>query len=301
MTATFSARSTADDVLAGRDLSARNILVTGCNAGIGFETARALAAGGAHVVVACRDQPKADATAARIRERHPQARLTALALDLASFQSIRAAAASLAVDQLHALVCNAGLYANSYAETEDRIERTVGVCHFGHFLLTSLLMDKLRAAAPGRVVMVSSESHRTPAQLRFEHFPLSASRYKPLLAYGQAKLCNVLFANELTRRHQHEGVYANSLHPGTMVATSIQRDSVGAKLLTLAMWPFSKTIAQAAATSVYCATAPELERRGGSYFVDCQERRMSREAEDAQVATRLWALSEERVAGIRAA
>ena len=271
-------------------------MVTGCNAGIGFETARSLAAGGAHVIVACRDQPKADATVARIRERHPQARLSPLALDLASFQSIRAAAAKVAVDELHALVCNAGLDADRYGATVDGLELTVGVCHFGHFLLTSLLMEKLRKAAPARVVMVSSESHRHPAKLRFENFPLSASRYKALIAYGQAKLCNVLFANELTRRHQHEGIYANSLHPGTMVWTSIYRDSVGAKLLALAMWPFAKSVAQAAATSVYCATAAELEVRGGAYFVDCQERAMSREAADAQVAKRLWELTEERIA-----
>jgi WW domain-containing oxidoreductase len=297
MTATFSARSTADDVLAGRDLSGRNVLVTGCNAGIGFETARSLAAGGAHVIAACRDQPKADATVARIRERHPQARLSPLALDLASFQSIRSAAVNVAVDELHALVCNAGLYSDRYGETADGLELTVGVCHFGHFLLTSLLMDKLRKAAPARVVMVSSESHRHPAKLHFERFPSSASRYRPLIAYGQAKLCNVLFANQLTRRHQHEGVYASSLHPGTMVLTSIYRDSIPAKLLALAMSPFAKSIAQAAATSVYCATAPELETRGGSYFVDCKERAMSREAADVQVAERLWALTEERISG----
>lgn len=301
MTATFSARTTASDVLQGRDLGGRNVLVTGCNAGIGFETARALAASGAHVIVACRDQPKADATVARIRERHPEAGLSALALDLASFESIRNAAGSVAVDQLHVLICNAGLYAPSYAETADGIELTVGVCHFGHFLLTSLLMDKLRAAAPARVVMVASESHRYPAQLDFARFPLGPSRYRPLIAYGQAKLCNVLLANELTRRHQHEGIYANSLHPGSMVGTSIYRDSTSAKLLALAMRPFTKSIEQAAATSVYCATAPELERRGGLYFADCRERRMSAGAADARTAERLWELSEQRIAGVRAA
>lgn len=301
MTAVFSARSTASDVLAGRDLGGRNVLVTGCNVGIGFETARAFAASGAHVIVACRDQAKADATAARIRDRHPEARLSPLAVDLGSFASIRRAADSVAVGALHTLVCNAGLYASNYGETIDGIERTVGVCHFGHFLLASLLMDELRAARSARVVMVSSESHRHPARLDFARFPLRPDRYSPLIAYGQAKLCNVLFANELTRRHQHEGICASSLHPGTMVGTSIFRDSTAAKLLALAMRPFVKSIEQAAATSVYCATAPELEGRGGLYFADCKERRMSDGAADAATAAGLWALSEDRIAAARAA
>ena len=297
MTQTFGARTSADEVLSGRDLSGQNMLITGCNAGIGFETARALAAHGAHVILACRDQAKAEQTAARIRERHARAELSALALDLSSFASIRAAAARVSVPALHVLICNAGLFAGSYAETADGIERTVGVCHFGHFLLSSLLHDKLRRAAPARVVMVSSESHRHPARLSFAHFPLRSTNFKSLLAYGQAKLCNVLFANELTRRFQSEGIYGNALHPGAMIGTSISRDSTAAKLLFLAARPFSKSIEQGAATSVYCATAPALAQRGGLYFADCKEKAMSTFAQDLEAAQRLWSLSEQRVAG----
>lgn len=291
----LGSRSTTEDVLAHRDLTDLTIVVTGCNAGIGFETARALAAHGAHVWLACRSEEKAAQTAMRIRAAHPEARLSPVAIDLASFASIRAAETQITSPRIDVLICNAGLYAGSYGETLDGIECTVGVCHFGHFLLTSLLMDRLRSAAPARVVMVSSESHRHPAVLRLDRLPTDANTFKPLLAYGQAKLCNVLFANELTRRYREEGVLANSLHPGSMIGTSIFRDSLAAKLAALAIRPFTKSIAQGAATSVYCAVSPDLEGVGGRYFADCRPKRMSEGAEDEEVARRLWEISEARV------
>jgi WW domain-containing oxidoreductase len=294
MSIAFGARTTADEVLQGRDLSGQNMLITGCNAGIGFETARALATRGAHVLIACRTRDKARETIERIRAVHPHAALSPVALDLASFASIRQAAVSVDVDALHVLICNAGLYMGEYAPTADGIESTVGVCHYGHALLTTLLLDRLRQAAPARVVMVSSESHRYPSRLSLEHFPLEAHEFKSLVAYGQAKLANVLFANELTRRYRHTGIFANSLHPGSMIGTSIFRNSVSAKLVGLAMRPFAKSIQQGAATSVYCATAPELANVGGKYFRDCREHPMSLGARDAELAKRLWEHTEAR-------
>jgi WW domain-containing oxidoreductase len=292
MSNVFGARTTADEVLDGRDLTGQNMLVTGCNAGIGFETARCLAAHGAHVFVACRDRDKANETIARIRALHPNASLSPVALDLSSFASVRRAAASVDVDALHVLICNAGLYMDKYAATAEGIERTVGVCHYGHFLLTQLLLDKLRKGAPARVVMVASESHRYPPRLSLDHFPLSARNFKSLVAYGQAKLSNVLFANELTRRYRDAGIVASSLHPGSMIATSIFRNSLSAKALALAVRPFVKSIAQGAATTVYCATAPELSAVGGKYFRDCRERATSQGARDTEVAKQLWERTE---------
>jgi len=268
------------------------MLVTGCNAGIGFETARALAAHGAHVFVGCRTREKANETIDRIRSAHPSAKVSPFAVDLASFRSIRQAVASLEVDALHVLICNAGLYVDAFKPTAEGLESTVGVCHYGHHLLTTLLIDKLRRAAPARVVMVASESHRHPARLDLARFPLEARNFKGLTAYGQAKLANVLFANELTRRYQGEGIVANSLHPGTMIGTSIFRNSLPAKVLALALRPFTKSIEQGAATTVYCATAPELTDTGGQYFRDCKPHSMSQGARDAEVAKQLWARTE---------
>jgi WW domain-containing oxidoreductase len=288
----FGSRPTADEVLEDIDLSGKTILVTGSGAGIGREAARALAAAGAHVILGCRTESSAEATVRAIEAACPCASLTPMALDLASFASIRRAVAALSVSRLDVLICNAGLHTPEFQTTEDGIELTVGVCHFGHFLLTLSLLERLRAAANARVVMVSSESHRFPRELRFDRFPLDEKRYQGLVAYGQAKLCNVLFANELTRRYASEGITANSLHPGSMIGTSIFRSSPAGKALAIALSPFTKTIAQGAATTVYCAAAPELAGVGGRYFSDCKEKRPSAFARDEAAAKKLWEMSE---------
>lgn len=290
-----TASPSAASLVAGMDLRGRTIAITGANAGIGFETASALAGAGAELLLACRTREGGEDAARRIRARHAGARAVPLVVDLASFASIRSFAAALPATRLHALICNAGVYLPRYEETEDGLERTAGICHFGHALLAQLLLPALRAAAPARVVMVSSESHRHPATLDFERFPLRAGDYGALRAYGQAKLCNVLFANELTRRCGADGVFANSLHPGALIGTSIFRHSLGAKLVAALARPFVKTLEQGAATSVYCAVAPELEGVGGRYYADCREKEASVGARDEAAAGRLFELTQARV------
>jgi len=285
-------RASADEVLAGLDLGGRTMVVTGANSGIGYETARSLAARGARVFLACRELATGERAAAQIRAAHPGALAEARQLDLASLASVRAFAERLDAPLVHALICNAGVFSDAYAETADGYERTVGVCHIGHFQLALSLRERLRAAAPARVVMVSSESHRTPKRLRFDRLPLRREKYRALVAYGQAKLCNVLMANELTRRWAGDGVTANSLHPGTLMLTGIGRSSRGARILLTLARPFAKTLVQGAATSVYCATAPELEGSGGEYYVDCKKKPASAEARDPAIAAGLWEISE---------
>jgi WW domain-containing oxidoreductase len=287
--ARFGRSTTADEVLAGLDLRGRVLLVTGATAGIGFETARALGAHGATVFLASRDAAGGHRVADAVRRAHPGADVRALALDLASLRTVRQAAADLP-GHLHGIVANAGVY-GPYAETADGFERTVGVCHLGHFALVQALLDRLRAGAPARVVFVSSESHRYPRTLDFARFPSKKERYKPMIAYGQAKLCNVLTANELTRRHGRDGVFGNSLHPGTLVRTSIGRNSLLAQLVLSVAAPFTKNIAQAAATSVYCAVHPDLDGVGGKYFVDCIEKQASDGAMSREAQHQLWELS----------
>lgn len=288
----FGSRTTADEVLTGLDLTGQAIVVTGANVGIGFETARALAAHGARVSLACRNDTKAAAAADRIRELHPDARVEPRHLDLASLAGVRRFAEELDDEVLDVLVCNAGLFGGGYHETEDGFERTVGVSHIGHFLLVRLLLDRLRAGNGGRVVMVSSESHRTPRKLDFSKLPLTGDTYSDFVAYGQAKLCNVLFAKELQRRYGPQGVTAFSLHPGNLIATSIGRNSLLAKVVIQLVRPFTKSLAQGAATTVLCAAHPGVADLGGSYFSNCAPTRSSRESDDPEVAKRLWELSE---------
>ena len=199
------------------------MVVTGANTGIGFETARALASAGARVLLACRN-PKAGAAAvARIKELHPDSKPELSELDLASFDSVRAFAARIDAPSIDVVVANAGLMNTGYKEVQSGFEHTVGVCHLGHFLLVRELLPKLLEGGRGRVVMVSSESHRHPKKLDFDRLPLTADDYSALVSYGQAKLCNVLFANELQRRFGDDGLTACSLHPGNLVTTDIGR------------------------------------------------------------------------------
>jgi WW domain-containing oxidoreductase len=291
--AQFGAKTSADEVLRGMDLTSQFIVITGANTGIGYETARSLASAGARVLLACRDAEKAGDATERIRAKHPKANVSFAELDLGSFESIRSFVTSLNESSIDVLICNAGVLNASYHESDGGIEHTVGVCHLGHFLLVNGLLPKLLAAAAGgRVVMVGSETHRTPRTLEFEKFPLDADNYSQLVSYGQAKLCNTLFANELQRRYGDQGLTACSLHPGNLVTTEIGRDSLLARWAMKLVSPFTKSPAQGAATSVVCAVHPDTTALAGRYFSHCQSVRMSREAENPEVAKRLWELTE---------
>lgn len=289
----FNGRSTADEVVAATPIGDKRYLVTGGNSGIGLETARALAAGGAEVWLGCRSVERGQGARQSIVRRHPHADVRVLELDLGSLASVRRAADSFEPNSLDGLIANAGVFGGGYATTAEGYERCVGICHIGHFLLVNRLLDKLERAG-GRVVMVSSESHRNPKRLDFDNFPLTPQTYSDFVAYGQAKLCNVLFANELDRRLQREGkrVRANSLHPGTLIGTSIDRSSLLAKVGMMLARPFTRSLAQGAATSCYVAVSPDLDDVGGAYFDKCRPRKASDEARDPEVAQRLWALTE---------
>ncbi len=288
----LGSRSSTAEVLSGIDLTGKKIVVTGANTGIGFEAARAFAAAGAEVILACRNVEKSNEAVARITARHPGAKALGLAVDLASVASVKQFCSQMPFETIDVLVCNAGLVPTRYQETEEGIELCVGVCHFGHFVLCELLLDRILKSEDARVVMVSSESHRSPAQLDFDRFPLSEDTFSAMKAYGQAKLCNVLFANELQRRYGAQGLSACSLHPGALITTEIGRYSGVLGLLVRLVSPFTKNPDQGAATTVYCSARAAAEEIQGSYFSHCSKVGSSKEANNEAVAGRLWALSE---------
>ncbi len=290
---TFGSRTTADEAVAGLDLSGQLVIVTGANSGIGFHTARALASARARVILACRDSAAGADALERTLSAHPGSIAEVSALDLGSRQSIRDFAARMDADSIDTVICNAGVYGGPYQEVDGGIERTVGVCHVGHFLLIQELLPKLLAQGGGRVVMVASQSHRSPRKLDFHRLPLTAAQYSGLVAYGQAKLCNVLFANELHRRYGAEGLTACSLHPGSMMLTNIARSSRLASFAMKLISPFTKGLSTGAATSIVCATHPHPEEIAGRYFSDCRPTPASAEARDADVAQRLWEQTEQ--------
>ena len=289
----FTWRQSADDVLAGVDLSEKRAIVTGASAGIGFETARALAAAGATVVVPCRTAARADEACAHLRAALPAGHFEAATLDLSVLASVKSFVDAQRGTPIDMLICNAGLLPNGYTESVDGIEICMAVCHFGHFVLVTSLLDEVRTAR-GRVVVVSSESHRAPAKMNFNNFPPRKKGFLSVRAYGQAKLANVLFAKELQRRLDKEGadVCVTALHPGAFIPTSIARNSLLAGLVFWAARPWTKSIAQGASTTVLAAASPLTADFKGEYLQDNARHRASREACNPDVAARLWAATE---------
>ena len=292
----FGKTSTAEGVTEGVDLTGKLALVTGINSGIGFETMRTLAKRGAHVIGTARTLAKAEEAGRRI-----DGSVTPLACELESQVSIRACAAAVAAigRPLDICIANAGIMALPKLEQVDGIEKQFATNHLGHFLLVRLLQSQIESAPNARVVIVSSAAHVQAPSAGIEFDNLSGARgYRSWRAYGQSKLANILFAKSLALR-LGEGQSANALHPG-VIGTNLGRhmNPLVTGLLGLAMRLFSKSIEQGAATSCYVAAHPDLAGTTGQYFSDCAVTEPSRQARDAQLAERLWDVSEKLV-GLR--
>lgn len=301
----FSARSTARDVVADCDLRGRNAIVTGGASGIGIETVRSLAEAGAEVVIAARRLDAGHRVADAINATLDEPRIRVEALDLANLGSVRAFATRWGVRPLHLLVNNAGIMACPLSRTDDGFEMQLGVNHLGHFALTRCLMPALLAAAPARVVVVSSAGHHD-ADVDLDDPDYKRRAYDPYQAYGQSKTANVLFAVGLTQRYGSAGVSANALHPGAILTPLGKHVGVLEALrkgwLPYLGGPKMRSPAKGAATSVWVATAPELDGIGGRYFEDCSEARpwsadvkfsgVKSYALDSTHADEVWKLSE---------
>jgi NAD(P)-dependent dehydrogenase (short-subunit alcohol dehydrogenase family) len=297
--ASFNRKSTAEQVSAGIDLHGRHALVTGANTGIGIETVRVLALRGAHVTMACRNPDKAaqarkaivDGSGGQIK--HEQ--LDLLELDLNSLDATRHSAAEFNSRgiPLHLLVNNAGIMIPMERRTADGFEAHFGINHLAHFLFTNLLLDSLREAGGARVLAVSS-SAMGMATLKpaLNDLNWEQRKFSGLRSYGDSKLMNAMFANELTRRYSDKGIFANSLHPG-LIATELARDqSMPFMAMGIFMLPFMKSVPQGAATTVFVATNPAYEKRGGLFFSSCREHKpYNKLASNERTCGELWARS----------
>lgn len=283
-------------------MDGRTVVVTGGNSGIGKATAIALAAAGARTVITARNRQRGEEALADIRRVSGSHEVELAVFDLANLASVRDGAHDILarVDRLDVLVNNAGLVLTDRSETEDGYEATFGINHLGPFLLTRLLIDRLVASAPARIVNVASVAHRS-ARGGIDFDDLQAHRrYHPMQVYGRSKLANILFTDELSRRLAGTGVTANCLHPG-VVATGYGRDGdtsgfLAAGLRVIA--PVIRSPANGARTSVYLASSPQVAGITGGYFVNCRRRRPSTAARDAQAARRLWTVSERLVSAV---
>ena len=301
----MSFETTSDEVLEGVDLHSKLAIVTGASTGLGRETARALASAGARVVLAGRDPSRIEAAATAVAEQVPGAELETGTVDLASLDSVRAFAEwyAGAHDRLHLLINNAGVMYTPFERTAEGFEMQFGTNHVGHFLLTCLLVPQLLADPPSRVVNLSSGGHMG-SDIVWDDVNYERREYDKFGAYGQSKTANILFSVELDRRLGDRGVHAYAVHPG-MIATELGRHMTKddfaalkerAKSAPSGGLPPYKTVEQGAATSVYAATAPELDTQGGTYLADAEVTDQHAPwARDPDSARRLWTLSEELV------
>ncbi|KAJ8343780.1 hypothetical protein SKAU_G00311090 [Synaphobranchus kaupii] len=256
----YDANTSALEILEGRDLSDRVVVITGANSGIGFETARSFALHGAHVILACRNMTRASEAVSLMQQEWHKARVEAMTLDLASLSSVKEFAEAFKAKNLalHILVCNAAVGTQPWKLTEDGLESTFQICHLGHFYLVQCLQDVLRCSAPARVVAVSSESHRFTGLVdscgKVDLTLLSPPKkdYWSMLAYNRAKLCNILFSNELHRRLSPHGVSCNAVHPGNMMYTSIHRSWWLMTLFFNLARPFTKSMSVVHLESQLC-------------------------------------------------
>lgn len=271
-----------------RELSGQTFLVTGANTGIGRVTAESLATRGGKVWLACRSEEKARPVLDAIRAAGGEADF--IALDLADLASVRACARDLLSRDvpLHGLINNAGL-AGLRGETKQGFELTFGTNHLGHFLLTTLLLPRVRAVS-GRIVNVSSKAHYDAKPIDWELLRGKTRTVTGLPEYAVSKLCNVLFTKELARGKAGEGVHSYALHPG-VVASDAWRQVPQPFRFFLKLGMLSNE--DGARTTLHCATSKEVAADDGLYYDSCKPKRPGKLSEDPELAGELWRRSEE--------
>ena len=275
----------------GGPMTGRTVLVTGGTGGIGKATALGLAGLGAHVAITGRDRGRTENVAREIRAAG-DGQVAVFVADLSSQAEVRRLADEVlqVLPRIDVLVNNVGGYWNTRHVTADGLERTFALNHLAPFLLTNLLLDRLKQSAPARVVTVASNAQ---AMGRIDFDDLQGERsYSGSRAYNQSKLANVLFTYELARRLRATSVTANALHPGVVSTAFGAEDPGGAQRLFVPfMRPFMKTPTRGAATSIHLASAPELEKVTGQFFANSKARRSSKRSYDKVAAARLWQAS----------
>ena len=269
-----------------RPLAGRTALLTGANTGIGLVTARELAKQGAHLFITCRSAERAQPALEQIRAASGNTQVEALVLDLGDFASVRQCAQTFLARglPLHLLINNAGL-AGTRGLSASGFELAFGVNHMGHFLLTQLLLERIQASAPARIVTVASRAHYRASGLHWDALRHTTRSRTAIDEYSNSKLANVLFSAELGRRLAGSGVAAYALHPG--VVTSDLWRAVPWPLRSLMKLGMIST-EDGAVTTLFCATAPEIAQDSGLYYDKCRPRTPSAMARDKALAAELW-------------
>jgi len=278
----------------GADMTGRTCLITGATSGIGRAAAMALAGRGASLVLVGRNRERGEGVVGEIARATGNHDVALLLADLSSQAAVRQLAREfLATGRpLHVLINNAGVVNLRRESSVDGIEITFAVNHLAYFLLTLLLIPRLKESAPARIVNVASDAHaQAGGRLDFEDLE-SRKSYSVMRVYGKSKLANILFTRELARRLEGTGVTANCLHPGFVGSNFAKNNGAIASLVMTLLRPFARTPEKGAETAVYLASSPELEGVSGQYFVDRRPRQPKDFARNDDDARRLWEASE---------
>jgi NAD(P)-dependent dehydrogenase (short-subunit alcohol dehydrogenase family) len=274
----------------------KRVLITGATRGIGLAGAQALARRGAQIAIVARDDARA-AAAVRIIEGEGGSKVDVLHADLTSLASVRGLAneALERYPTIDVLINNAGAMFEKRELTVDGLERTWALNHLAPFLLTTMLLDRLKASAPARIITTASDAHKGKL-IPFDDLNAEQSyKGRGFTRYGETKLANIMFTRELARRLIDTGVTAYCFHPG-LVATGFNRNNsavMSAAMIIAA--PFSRSPRKAAQTMVWLADSPDVSKQSGGYYEDKKLAVSSRQAQDAALARRLWEVSEEQV------
>ncbi|XP_062513015.1 retinol dehydrogenase 12-like [Corticium candelabrum] len=281
-----------------KKLDGKTVIITGANTGIGLETTIDLACRNARVVMACRSEERGRRACTEAKQRSNSNNIVFYQLDLADLESVRRFAAEVLKHEprIDILLNNAGLMMCPYSKTKDGFETQFGVNHLGHFLLTHLLLERIKECAPARIINVSSFLYAY-GNINFDDL-MSEKSYSDFGAYAQSKLANILFTRVLADRLEGTDVTTYSLHPGS-VNSELNRHLTSSLLTRIAyylVYPFywltSKTTWEGAQTNIYCAVSEDLEGVSGRYYKDCAEAKLLPLARDDAVAKKLWDVSE---------
>ena len=278
---TFSSNSSAAEVLYDVDLKSKCALVTGGTSGIGFETAKELAFRGCHVIITGRSDDRGKTAVEKMKSEYKSLQVEFMQVDLASLSSVSSLASRIKIRNLHLniLILNAAVFDQPYSFTDDGIETTFAVNYLSHCYLALLLLPNLAASSLGRILFVSSESHRfhnlsgSPEILDFDSYSNpSYKQYSTVGVYNRTKLLMILFCRAFQNKLSKSPILAVAIHPGNLIYTNLYFGGVSRRfgLISWFMRPFNKTVSQGAATSCYCATALEVCYYPGGYFNGCR-------------------------------
>jgi len=277
-------------------MEGKTVVITGGNAGIGKATAIALAKKGASIVITSRSESKATEAVSEIKKQSGNDNIDFVTIDLSSQNSVREAAEKLKAKclKIDVLINNAGCYFSELQLNDAGLEMQFATNHLGHFLLTNLLMDNLKAADKARIINLASIAHKYTRELDLNDINFEKSGYGGWKSYSRSKFCNILFTKELSKRLEGTGITANAVHPGG-VRTEIAEKNANwfTKLGWILTKPLMVSIEDGAKTSVYLASSKEGGDMSGGYWVKCKKYHSNRPSQDPELATALWKKSEE--------